>query len=76
MEANKTKRRSPHSQRQGQQHQLNQRERTIKRGEEQTEERDQTKKGLREEKENTETNADTDQTKEEEAGKYKDKRKT
>ena len=33
------------------------------------------KKGIREEKENTETNADTDQTKEEEAGKCKDKRK-
>ena len=33
------------------------------------------KKGIREEKENTERNADTDQTKEEEAGKRKDKRK-
>ena len=48
------------SQRQGEQHQLNQRERAKKRGEKQTEERDQKKKtGIREEKENTETNAET-----------------
>ena len=43
VEANLAKSRSPHSQRQGQQHQLNQRERTIKRGEHQTEGRDQKK---------------------------------
>ena len=61
VEANLTKSRSPHSQRQGQQHQLNQRERTIKKGEDQTEERDQKKQ--KEEARSTTTKENTNREK-------------
>ena len=62
------KSRSPYSQIQGQQYQLNQRKKTIKRGEDQTEERDQRKR-------ETETNTNTDQTKEKKHRKLKDRKK-